>query len=113
MFRKFPAHTLIATLLLAGACGAQAAVPADSTASASSSVRVSYRDLDLTSTAGSDALYARISQAAHKVCAVSDIRDLKAIAQSDSCTRDAITSALARVQAHQLAALSFPGARRG
>ena len=109
MFRELSSQTLIATLLIAGVCGAQAASAADATAS----VRVSYRDRNLASSAGTQALYGRISQAAHKVCAANDIRDLKALAQSDSCAREAIASALARVQANQLAALSFAGGRRG
>jgi UrcA family protein len=113
MFRQLSSQTLIATLLIAGVCGAHTASAADSTASAPPSVRVSYRDLNLASSEGSRALYGRISQAAHEVCAAHGTRAVQALAESHSCVREAIASALARVQANQLAALTFPGGRRG
>jgi UrcA family protein len=113
MFRTYSSHTLIATLLLTGACAAHAASPADGSATAAPSVRVSYRDLDLTSRAGTRALYERISRAAHTVCDAHGARDVNTLAHSASCARESIARALAQVQANELAALTFPGSRRG
>jgi UrcA family protein len=86
--------------LAADACpdrAAAASTVTGSAAHASNSVRVSYRDLDLTSVSGSRALEERITLAARKVCAASDIRDLAAVAAGDACERAAISSALADV----------------
>jgi UrcA family protein len=78
-----------------------------------SAVRVSYRDLDLATDAGSRALYERITHAARKVCAVSDIRDLTALAQSDSCERSAVSQAVRQVQSARLATLAASAPQRG
>jgi UrcA family protein len=112
------AQSLLACVLTAAATAASAgpACMDDSVASAASdanAVRVSYRDLDLATDAGSQALYQRISQAAHKVCAVSDIRDLAALAQSDSCERNAVSHAVRQVHSARLATLLASGAPRG
>jgi len=60
-------------------------------------------DLDLATTQGSTALYGRISEAAHKVCAASDIRDLKALAATYACERDAVSQAVREVHSTPLA----------
>jgi UrcA family protein len=116
--RAFLAHSLLACVLTAAAatasagtaCAEHSAAIATSTAS---SVRVSYRDLDLATDAGSRALYERITQAARKVCAVSDIRDLTALAQSDSCERAAVSQAVQQVHSPRLAALAAAAPQRG
>jgi UrcA family protein len=104
------AQSLLACVLTAAAAAASAgpacaddsatAAPSDATA-----VRVSYRDLDLATDAGSKALYERIRHAAHEVCAVSDIRDLTALAQSDRCERAAVSNAVRQVHNARFAAL--------
>src|SRR4029077_21275791 len=111
------AHSLLACVLTAAAATASAgtacAEHSAAATSTASSVRVSYRDLDLATDAGSRALYERITQAAHKVCAVSDIRDLTALAQSDSCERAAVSQAVQQVHGPRLAALAAAAPQRG
>jgi UrcA family protein len=115
------AHSVLACVLAAAATAASAGTAcvedtptvATSTAIAASAVHVSYRDLDLATDAGSQALYERISHAAHKVCAVSDIRDLTAMAQSDSCERAAVSQAVQQVHNTRLATLAAAAPQRG
>lgn len=112
------AQSLLACVLTAAAAAASAgpACLEDSAAAAPAdvnAVHVNYRDLDLATEAGSQALYTRISQAAHKVCAVSDIRDLTALAQSDSCERAAVSHAVRQVHNARVAALVAAAAPRG
>jgi UrcA family protein len=112
------AQSLLACVFTAAAAAASAGpacaddiatvAPSDAT-----TVRVSYRDLDLATEAGSQALYERISHAARKVCAVSDIRDLTALAQSHSCERAAVSHAVRQVHNARLAALVASAAPRG
>ena len=103
------AQSLFACVLSAAAAVATAGPAcAEDTAAAApgaAAVRVSYRDLDLATAAGSQALYERISHAAHKVCTVSDIRDLTAVARSESCERAAVSHAVRQVHNERLAAL--------
>lgn len=112
------AQSLLACVLSAAAAAASAgtACVEDTLAAAStgvSAVHVSYRDLDLATDAGSQALYERISHAARKVCAVSDIRDLTALAQSDRCERTAVSQAVRQLHNARLAALAAAAAPRG
>jgi UrcA family protein len=112
------AQSLLACVLTATAAAASAgpacaddvatAVPSDVNA-----VRVSYHDLDLATDAGSQALYQRITQAARKVCAVSDIRDLTALAQSEGCERAAVAHAVRQVHNARLAAVVAAATPRG
>ena len=111
------AQSLLACVLSAAAaaasagtaCVEEAVAAAPATAAA---VRVSYRDLDLATAAGSRALYERIVQAAHRVCAVSDIRDLSALAQSERCERIAVSHAVRQVHEARVAALVAAAAPR-
>lgn len=66
---------------------------------AARSVKVSYRDLDLATAAGTRALHERISAAARKVCAVENIRVLDAVAAGASCQSEAVSHALDDVRA--------------
>jgi len=100
--------TALTACVLIGACAAaHGGVPGDSAATAARSdtpaVTVTYHDLDLATTQGSTALYGRISEAAHKVCAASDIRDLKALAATYACERDAVSQAVREVHSTPLA----------
>jgi|HubBroStandDraft_1064217.scaffolds.fasta_scaffold06300_2 UrcA family protein len=101
----------VAALLLAAAAGAQAASPGEETAS----LKVAYGDLDLATSAGNDALYARIVAAARTVCWASDVdsRDLHAVASERSCETRAISSAVQDVHSVKLAALSGERMRHG
>jgi UrcA family protein len=80
---------------------------------ATAAIKVSYADLNLATDAGSRALYQRITAAAHKVCAVSDIRDLDALAGDQSCERAAVTQAVQQVHNAHVAALSARAQSRG
>lgn len=66
------------------------------TPDAGPSVTVSFADLNLASPKGIDTLYARVSAAAHQVCAPGgvDIRDLQATAVERACVSNAIANAV-------------------
>ena len=105
--RRVPATlAALAACLLAGVAGAAAA------ATPARSVTVAYGDLNLSSTQGTDALYARIVSAARAVCGGGevDIRNLEALAAERSCESNAIAQAVHAVHSPALAALA--GARQ-
>lgn len=95
--------TLTAALIL-GACAAAHA------SEAAPAVRVSLHGLDLASPAGQEQLLSRLNRAAHKVCAVTDIRDLGAVAAAEACERSAAARAVLTVHGSNLAAV--PAATR-
>ena len=99
--------TTLTACVLVGACAAaRAEVPGNSASALRAdtpAITVSYHDLDLATTQGSTALYGRISEAARKVCAVSDIRDLKALAATSACEREAVSQAVREVHSTPLA----------
>lgn len=74
-----------------------AAFTAPASASDTVSVAVPYSDLDLTTTAGQDALETRISSAIRAVCAKPDIRNLKGLAAWTRCRADARENAEAQI----------------
>lgn len=107
--RRALVNTLVGACLALGACAAaQAAEPAAPRAA----VTVVYTDLNVATTAGANALYARISHAARQVCDSADIRDLAAQASEHACERAAISQAVHAVHSPQLAAL-VPTVTRG
>ncbi|HYL71295.1 MAG TPA: UrcA family protein [Candidatus Dormibacteraeota bacterium] len=92
--------TLTAFVLIGVASSAQAAgEPSAATA------RVSYRDLNLTTAAGSQALYRRIVSAARKVCAPEDIRVLNEVMIAHACESAAVERAVREAHSSQLAAV--------
>jgi len=91
---------LTACLIVGGSATAYAA-PADP----APSVQVKYGDLNLASDQGARALYERIVWAAHRVCAVSDIRILAEVAAGRVCQAQAIAHAVRDVNSPQLAAV--------
>jgi UrcA family protein len=97
--------------LLTAAAGAQAAAPGEET----TSLKVAYGDLNLASSAGSDALYARIVSAARTVCYANDVdsRDLHAVASERACETRAINAAVQDVHSAKLAALWGERTRHG
>ncbi len=90
-----------ATLLTAGASALACDVPTAAAAPAAGArtVKVSYRDLDLTTAAGHRALVNRLNSAARKVCSEDGMRGLDARAASQSCERAALSQALYDVHA--------------
>jgi len=102
-------HTLarIALLGLAGtlSIGAQAGEP-QRPDEVTSSVKVSYADLDLTDAAGARTLYARIRSAAGKVCGPEPAAlDLRAATAYRNCYEQAVARAVNRVGSDQLQVL--------
>jgi len=93
--------TVSACMLAGMAQVARAAEPAPS-------VTVPYGDLNLTSTQGTNALYARIVSAARQVCGAGevDIRNLRSLADERSCESSAIAQAVQAVHNPALAALA-------
>lgn len=103
--------TALTACVLVGAAGAtHAATPADPPA-----IKVAYGDLNLDSTPGTEALYARIVSAAREVCGsrTADIRDLAAFARVQACEARAITQAVHDVHSPALAALSSARVQHG
>lgn len=90
-----------ATLIIGAATSAFAAAPA----AEAPSVSVSYQDLNLATEQGALALYGRIVAAAHKVCQVSEIRDLHQVAAASQCRSQAIERAVRDVGSERLAAV--------
>ena len=70
------------------------------------SVAVEYSAADLSTRVGASKLYQRIALAAREVCPAFDSRDLAAFADSKSCQRRAIASAVEQIGSHRLAAVS-------
>lgn len=92
---------LSASLVMAGAAHASPANDAPS-------VRIAYGDLNLTSDAGTQALYGRIVSAAREVCDAQQVdnRDLHAVALERRCENQAIAAAVSSVHSARLATLS-------
>lgn len=65
---------------------------------------IMFQDLNLSTTAGITALYKRIHSAALRVCAVSEQRELGAASVSASCSKNAETRAIGKLNLPALAA---------
>jgi UrcA family protein len=65
-----------------------------------------FQDLNLTTTAGVDALYQRVRAAAQRVCAVSGHHELGAASASTKCTKDAEARAIGKINLPALTALA-------
>jgi UrcA family protein len=63
---------------------------------------VTYKDLNLNSTAGIQVLYKRIQGAANQVCGNVDMRDLQAMSVKKACVERAISDAVATVNSPTL-----------
>ena len=100
---------LTACLIVGASATAYAAAPADG----SPSVRVNYRDLNLATEQGTQALYGRIVSAARKVCAPSDIRVLVEVAAAHACEAQAVAHAVRAVNNPRLAATYSAHQRQG
>ena len=66
---------------------------------------VRYSDLNLSTHQGALVLYGRIVAAAHQVCAVDDIRDLRGMRAEKLCTEQAIAQAVRDVNSPALASV--------
>ena len=88
-----------AFVALAAGTTAFAAAPADE----APSVKVSFADLNLSTTEGADALYRRITVAARQVCPDSWSRDLAVFAASKHCQATAIANTVRELNSPQLA----------
>jgi UrcA family protein len=105
MFRTF-----IATAAVLGALVTAPAAIAEPTIS--STVRVSYADLDLSREAGARVLLDRIEAASQKVCGPRPSpRNLKINIHYRACYRDAVSQAVAAVESPRLSALLDTPAR--
>lgn len=100
---------VLAISLLAASLGVAHAAPAQD----APQVVVAYGDLDLSSSDGVRALYARISAAAAEVCPYPDARELGQAMVNRSCRNAAISRAVREVKSPQLAALRAEHVKRG
>jgi UrcA family protein len=108
--------TLRRTLAFAGAFAAIAIAPVSFAATQNSdvpSIKVRYNDLNLTTSAGVDALYTRIARAANAVCPIADIRDLAAVSYAKQCQVQAIARAVQEVNNTKLAVVHAARVARG
>ena len=77
------------------------------------SVAVRYNDLNLSTAAGVNALYHRISIAARAVCPDVYSRDLQVVAAAERCHADAVAHAVSDLHNTQLALLHASRVSRG
>ncbi len=77
------------------------------------SVVVSYSDLDLSTTAGAQTLYTRISRAAHEICPFEDAVEPARAAKNHACREAAIERAVRSINNAQLAAVRTEHVKRG
>lgn len=117
---RFTSHARACTLAVLGTLGAAALLASPAIAAAAGpnadvpQVSVPYSDLDLATSAGTRALYQRITSAAQSVCPAYDPRDLEAFAASRECQQQAIARAVRQVGNSHLAAVHAKArARRG
>ena len=68
-------------------------------------IRVTYHSSDLTEPRSAERLYGRIQNAARKVCEEPGIRELARYAEYQRCYRNALDTAVAKVDATALTAL--------
>jgi UrcA family protein len=100
--------SLRSTLFVASALAMLAATSTSFAASPDTdvpSVAVRYDDLNLQTTAGVDALYHRISNAARDVCPDSHSRDLLTVTASERCQAAAVSRAVQELNNPKLAML--------
>ncbi|MGA2778081.1 MAG: UrcA family protein [Steroidobacteraceae bacterium] len=110
-----PGRKLALVLLagsLAGAICAGTAVAAAPDSDAPS-VTIRYADLDLTSEAGTRALYHRLLVAAKEVCPDPSTRDLATLHFIEGCRQQAIVNAARQIPSPQLAAMVAHTAKAG
>ena len=100
--RNAMAFTVLAACTAIGAANA-----------ASPALTVRYSDLNLSTEQGSLALYGRIVAAAHQVCTVEGIRDLRAVAAVKDCREQAIAQAVRDVNSPMLASVYAERLRHG
>jgi UrcA family protein len=108
--------TLRRSLAVAGAFAALAVTTTSFAAPLSDdvlSVTVRYDDLNLSTSAGVDALYHRISSAARQVCPNLHSRDLGVVAASEHCQADAVARAVREVNNPHLALVHAAHVSRG
>jgi UrcA family protein len=103
-------RTIIATALF-GTAASFAVSPAIADSFDPPQVTVKYADLNVASSAGAAALYARIQHAAENVCSQFDRSGLDAFEQRKACMHKAIFGAVTKVNAPALSALY--GAKTG
>ncbi len=100
-------------LRLLSAAALAMALPAVSIAAVPSqlevvSVKVSYQGLDIHSTAGAKVLYRRLKAAAEQACDVmpySTIRSLSVLSESRACYKQALSTAVTKIDSDALARL--------
>ena len=102
--RKIASRGAAALLALAASFGALSSASAATPDNSGPSVTVRYADLNLSTDAGSRALYHRIAHAAKLVCPTDDIRDLSRLFIARACQEAAIERAVLLVNNPQLAA---------
>lgn len=105
--------TVACTVLAAGAAiGAVGSAHAN-TADVVPTLTVRYADLNLSTEQGSLVLYGRIVAAARQVCAIDDIRDLRAFNAAKACREEAIARAVRDVNSPMLASVYAARQRHG
>jgi len=97
-----PALSTLALSLLSGLALLAPAVPA--AADSPRSITVSFRDLDISSTAGAHTLYTRIKVAARDLCGTEG-HSLTEIAHYQRCVQATVDDAVSRVNSPLLTAL--------
>ena len=89
----------VATVAAGLAVNQASAAPSDE---AVKSVVVRFSDLDLSQPQDARTLYARIQRAAHEACGDAESADLARFARYHNCIQQAVTNAVAAVNARQV-----------
>ncbi len=107
--------TTVASKLVLAVAGLAASVSglAATAAAEVPSVTVRYDDLNLSTAAGVDQLYRRISMAAQRVCPLGDLRDLRRVQAAERCQAAALANAVNKVNSPSLAMLHAARGSRG
>jgi UrcA family protein len=74
-------------------------------ANKTTSLKVSYADLDIQHDAGARVLLARLRHAANEVCAPAPDRELSSVAQFEACFKSALDGAVSQVSSATLSGL--------
>lgn len=106
--RAAMALTVLAACTAIGAVGSARADNAEPPA-----LKVRYSDLNLSTEQGSLALYGRIVEAAHQVCRIDNIRDLRTVAAAKACREQAVAQAVRDVNSPMLASVYAERLRHG
>jgi UrcA family protein len=103
-------------LLMLGSVAAVLGLGAASAATPNSdvpSIVVKFSELSLSTDAGVNELYRRLTVAAKQVCPITEIRDLQSVRLAEQCRDQAVARAIQKIDNSRLAALHASHSKNG